>query len=117
MKLVFFGRFESHRYVGGFSSETSPKKVLLLVGVRAGLRLHRGLASSQSYITNEYVRKILSEQNTVGIVPQDSWPWCESLFIADFKFQDHWTFEITLRIQALDPLYRTWLLLPKKFYC
>ena len=39
------------------------------------------------------MRKILSEKNTVGIVPQDSWPWCESLFIADFKFQDHWTFE------------------------
>ena len=29
MKLVFFGRFESHLYVGGFSSETSSKKVLL----------------------------------------------------------------------------------------
>jgi len=29
MKLVFFGRIESHLYVGGFSSEASSKKVLL----------------------------------------------------------------------------------------
>jgi hypothetical protein len=29
MKLVFFGRFESHAYVGGFSSKASSKKVLL----------------------------------------------------------------------------------------
>jgi hypothetical protein len=29
MKLVFFGRFESHAYVGGFSSEASSKEVLL----------------------------------------------------------------------------------------